>query len=247
MRRRPSTARSLLAYPAIVAETSIFSSLVTAAGLLTQRHGKVPDALARRWAAEVLRAAGVELRVAGLQRFPHDRHAVFAGNHRSHLDPPCLLHAVPQLLRFVAKRSLFFVPLFGPALWAAGNIPVDRSASGKDRARLDAATREVGRVTSLLFFPEGTRRKAKGLGEFKKGAAAMALTAGVPIVPFAIAGSGERLPPGLHRFSPGPIGLAFGAPIELAPFQPADRAGLTAQVRAQVEALLPEAEALLAR
>ncbi len=247
MRRRPSTGRSLLAYPAIVAGTAFVSPLITAAGLLTRRHGPVPDALARGWAVEVLRAAGVEVRTSGLHTFPHDRHFVFAGNHRSHLDPPTLLATVPQLLRFVAKRSLFFVPLFGPALWAAGNIPVDRSASGRDRARLEAATREVGRVTSLLFFPEGTRRTEPGLGAFKKGAAAMALQARVSIVPFALAGSGDRLPPGLHRFSPGPSGLAFGAPIELDPFGPEDRAGLTEALRARVEALLPEAEALLDR
>ena len=74
--------------------------------------------------------------VVGLDRFDHKRNYVFASNHVSLMDAPAIVACAPQKVRFVAKKSLFYVPVWGQALWAAGNISVDRAKSGSAARRL---------------------------------------------------------------------------------------------------------------
>lgn len=155
---------------------------------------------------------GFRTRWRGRANVPGRGGAVVASNHWSNFDPfPLALGLYPRRqFRFMAKRELFRVPL-GQVLTLLGTFPVDRERA--DRTALATAVRLCRDGHLLLMFPEGTRR-AKGLRKrfdaaAHTGAAWIALKAGVPLVPAAVAGT-DRLS---HL---GPIRVAYGPPLDLA-------------------------------
>lgn len=170
----------------------------------------------------VLRLA-FRLRAAGLENLPGDGGYVLAANHWSNFDPwPLGLPLFPRrYLRFMAKSELFWFPL-GALIKAAGAFRVRRGQGDEEAIATAVALCRQGHV--VVMFPEGTRRR-KGLrkrrqARWRTGAARIALEAGVPLVPAAVAGT-ERL----ARL--GPLRVAYGGPLvldDLAGLPPAERA-----------------------
>jgi len=121
---------------------------------------------------------------------------VFMVNHQSQLDIPLLAGILaPRPVSFVAKESLFKIPLFGPALKAVGHISIDRSNRRKAMASIDNAVNQAQNGRSILIFPEGTRGKdLEHIDEFKTGGMIIALKTGVPVVPIVVSGTGRALP-----------------------------------------------------
>lgn len=232
-----------IALVGIPAATAVIAPMVIGAGLATLGRNHGTKILPKLWCKAVLATFGADVAVVGLDRFDHGRDYVMASNHVSLADAPAIVAHAPQKVRFVAKKSLFYVPIWGQALWAAGNIAVDRAKTGSATRRLAAMSRKVGHGISVLFFPEGTRSPDGKLLPFKKGAAVMAIQSRVPLLPIAVAGTQEILPKHTLRIRPGVIGLAFGRPIEVAGATMRDRDALTARLRAAIEELIEEAEA----
>ena len=153
---------------------------------------------------------GFRLRARGIENLP-DGGFVLAANHTSNFDPwPLGIPLFPhRQLRFMAKSELFN-PILKPILVGGGAFPVRRG-----QADLEAIGRAVVLVCDgevVVMFPEGTRRK-KGLRKKHEarahtGAARIALTAGVPLVPAAIKGTDR-----LSRLAP--LRVAYGRPIPL--------------------------------
>jgi 1-acyl-sn-glycerol-3-phosphate acyltransferase len=153
---------------------------------------------------------GFRLRSRGIENLP-DGGFVLAANHTSNFDPwPLGIPLFPhRQLRFMAKSELFN-PILKPILVGGGAFPVRRG-----QADLQAIGRAVELVRDgevVVMFPEGTRRK-KGLrkkyeARAHTGAARIALTAGVPLVPAAIKGTDR-----LSRLAP--LRVAYGRPIPL--------------------------------
>ena len=149
------------------------------------------------------------LRSSGRENVP-DGGCVLAANHWSNFDPwPLGLPLYPRrFLRFMAKKELFWPPLSW-IVRAGGGFRVDRGK--RDQQAIDTAVALCREGHVVVMFPEGTRR-AKGLrkryeARWHTGAARIALTAGVPLVPAGIAGT-ERL----GRL--GPLRVAYGPPVE---------------------------------
>lgn len=232
-----------IAAAGISAATAVIAPAVIAAGLASLGRNHGTKVLPQIWCKAVLASCGAEVEVVGLDRFDHRRNHVMASNHVSLMDAPAIVAHAPQKVRFVAKRSLFYVPVWGQALWAAGNIPVDRARAGSATRRLKKMSERVGREVSVLFFPEGTRSPDAKLLPFKKGAAVMAIQAQVPVLPIAVAGTEEILPKNTLEIRPGVIGLAFGRPIDVAGLTMKDRDALTARIRGAIEDLIGEAQA----
>jgi 1-acyl-sn-glycerol-3-phosphate acyltransferase len=147
----------------------------------------------------------------GSENVPATGGFVLACNHLSNFDPwPLGMPLWPgRWLRFMAKSELYWWPAT-LVLNSAGAFKVRRGTG--DRQAIETGIRLAREGNVVVMFPEGTRRK-KGLvkrhqPQAHSGAARIALEAGVPLVPAALAGTDRLL-------KLGPLGVAFGAPLEI--------------------------------
>lgn len=163
---------------------------------------------------------------------------IFMSNHESQLDPPVLVAALPVPAVYIAKQELKYVPFIGWAGWAAGVIFIDRGDRERAIRSIHAAAQQIRGGKNVVIFPEGTRNRTGQMLPFKKGGFALAMDAGVPIVPMATLGGHEVLPPGSLRIRPGRYVVAVGEPVD--PAAHTDRESLIAAVRGRIEGLMAE-------
>ena len=168
---------------------------------------------ARWWARALLRLARVPVEVQGLEHLTPGQAYVFAANHRSDFDIFALLTVLPGRLMFVAKKSLFQIPFFGPALKRMGSVPLDRDHLKQALKSLDQAAAQVQAGASMIIYPEGTRVPTPELIPFKKGVFIMASKAGQPIVPVSINGTRFIKSRSVWRVKPGPVQVIISPPI----------------------------------
>ena len=192
------------------------------------------------WGRWVMRACGIRVKVSTEQDFDLQQHYVYACNHQSLFDILALGGFLPQLVGFVAKKELRSWPIVGWAIKQAGYVLIDRSAGRQALKAMRAAGETIRNNNSIVIFPEGTRSPNGELRRFKRGALVLARAARVPIVPVAIVGSGDRLPKGSWKVTPGEIGIHIGQPIPYAEFATADDFDFTEKLRAKVAELAGE-------
>src|SRR6266571_9474565 len=132
------------------------------------------------------------LRIEGVENLPSDGGFVLAANHTSNLDPwPLAMPLWPKrYIRFMAKSELYWWPL-GAIVNAGGGFPVRRGERDVEAIRTAVQLARDGHIVAM--FPHGTRQR-KGLVKRHQprshtGAARIALEAGVPLAPAAIAGA----------------------------------------------------------
>jgi 1-acyl-sn-glycerol-3-phosphate acyltransferase len=236
--------RSGVVWPLIFLATALFGIPAIFAALLPPR-GDWFLRFARGWARTLLAIAGVRVKVENARALPRDRSFVVAANHESFCDVLVLLAHLPMQVRFLAKRSVFRVPVLGWSIAAAGFIPVDREERSRSAAAVETALRRLRGGRSVVVFPEETRTRTGELLPFKKGAAHLALQSGLPILPLGLAGTFRVLPRGTLVITPGPVVLAVGDPIETAGRPPRDRAALTEELRGRIHALREAARSSL--
>lgn len=190
----------------------------------------------RLWAPGLLGGAGARLQVEGADGVDWSRPMVLVCNHRSIIDICALFRAVPVPLHFVLKQEMRGVPFVGRYAYAMGMLFIDRGRRGTGLF-LRRARALMADGATLCIFPEGTRGNGSGpMAPFKGGAFQIAIDAGVPVLPVALAGSGAVLPPrGLFRVRPGTIRVRFGTPVDTAGVP---REQLAAHAQAAVQALL---------
>lgn len=187
------------------------------------------------WSWLTLRLSGAKLVVEGLERIDRRGVYVFAGNHLSTFDILAILMLQPTArTRFIAKKSLFYVPFFGWAMWIAGYIAIDRGNRKRAMESTQRALRKIQEGTSIVVYAEGTRSSDGKLLPFKTGGFLMAIRAKVPVVPVTIVGSHLLQPKGKFLVVPGTFKLIFDDPIPTAHLLERDRGVLAAQVRAIV-------------
>lgn len=187
----------------------------------------------RFWSPVLLWAGGAKLEVQGLEGLDRKQPYVFVSNHQSTIDIPTLFMALPWNTRFVSKKALMYVPFLGWYMWLAKFIFVDRGNRKTAIASLDKAAQQIRDGISIIVFAEGTRSPDLTVKPFKKGPFALAMKAGVPLVPVAIEGSGQLMPKNRWVITPGPIKVLVGKPIDPKPFGD-DREGLIAAVRSAI-------------
>jgi 1-acyl-sn-glycerol-3-phosphate acyltransferase len=173
---------------------------------------------AQAWCFVNMAVFGIRVRGRRLAPLDPRRPYVFMSNHRSHLDVFAVVAALRELqLRWVAKRELTRIPVFGWALRRSGHVIIDRSDQEKAIESLRAARLQMERGVSLVIFPEGTRsRDGVDLLPLKKGGFMVALETGAPIVPIVVRGSRPLLPKGEWRVRRGDVEVIVGEPIPVA-------------------------------
>jgi 1-acyl-sn-glycerol-3-phosphate acyltransferase len=159
-------------------------------------------------------------------------------NHLSSVDIWAVFLAVPVPLRFIAKKQLGQIPLFGWAMRAGRFIFIDRQNAASARRSIDEAADRIRKGTSVVIFPEGTRSRDGRLAAFKKGGFHLAINSGADIVPVAIRGSREVMPRGSLLIRPGTVEIEIGEPIPTAGLRTEDRDAMVAKVHARVAEML---------
>ena len=213
--------------------TLLFSCLALLTAPIPPWGHSVPG-VARMWSRLWLWASGLRLEAHFEQPLEPGRGYVFLANHASWLDIPVLFTTVPGRLIFLAKRSLFRLPVFGWVLRLGGFVPVDRGDRERARDAFTVAASGIDAETRIVVFPEGTRSHDGRLLPFHRGGFLLALKSGLPIVPVGIQGTFQVKPRGRFRVCPGPVTVRFGRPIEVVAYGIRGRRQLMADVRARL-------------
>jgi 1-acyl-sn-glycerol-3-phosphate acyltransferase len=228
-----------LLYPfrvgAMVIATLILAPLVILLAMLRQPEWAY--SMVAAWCRALTTLFRVRYTIRGLENLPRSGSYVIIANHRSHLDGPTLILALPHRFFFVIKRELARMPLWGQAVVRLGYIPIDRGRSEQARAQMQQAVATVRRGRRILVFAEGTRSRSESMLPFKKGGFHLAVDAQVPIVPIAINHSRAVLPKGAFCPVPGVIEYVVGEPIPTAGLDKSDVGALLEQTQETIESM----------
>jgi 1-acyl-sn-glycerol-3-phosphate acyltransferase len=186
------------------------------------------------WAKMLLFLCNTRVRVIGEENLLHGKPQIFMANHQSDFDILIALAHIPVQFRWIAKKELFAIPVFGAAMRSAGYIEIDRSNHEKSMQSIDEAVFRIRRGKSIMTFPEGTRSRDGEIKAFKQGTFHLAIKSGVPIVPISIIGSGRIMPKRSLRIKAGLIQMVIGKPLEVTNFDIEKRHDLMEKVRNEI-------------
>lgn len=207
-------------------------------------------------AAIVVPLAGLifKVEVRDGHKLPREGAYVLAPNHASEIDPIVVAVAVWRMgraPRFMAKESLFRVPVLGWVLRVTGMVPVSRSTSAKAaRETLEASETLVRLGRGVIVYPEGTLTRDPDLWPMrgKTGAVRLALAGGIPVIPMAQWGAQQVLPRyGKLKLWPlrRRVTVVVGDPVDLSAYegkegQPAALVAATDTVMGEIAQLLSQ-------
>ncbi|WP_181789736.1 lysophospholipid acyltransferase family protein [Streptomyces phytophilus] len=163
-------------------------------------------------------------RIEGLEHIPEEGAAIVAGNHLSFADHFLMPVMLKRRITFLAKAEYFNGPglkgrLTAGFFHAIGQIPVDRRGRKAAQAAIEEGLGVLAKGELLGIYPEGTRSHDGRLYKGRVGVAAMALKAGVPVIPCAMLGTREVQPPGQKIPSLGRVTIRFGEPLEFSRYE----------------------------
>jgi 1-acyl-sn-glycerol-3-phosphate acyltransferase len=180
---------------------------------LFDKTGGSPYWFMRLWARMVSRCMGLTCSIYGADKVVPGTSYILTPNHQGNADILALVTILPLRFRWVIKRELLKIPMFGWALGATGAISLNRSDRQQAVRSLKDGVSKLAGGWSVLIYPEGTRTSDGNLQPFKKGAFMMAVQTGIPILPVTCNGAFKILPKKTIVFRPGHVTLTVGDPI----------------------------------
>lgn len=164
---------------------------------------------AKFWSKGLIKMAGIKLSIENIENIPHNKSVIFIANHQSYFDIPILYATIPKEFRILAKKSLFFIPIFGWHLYLSGNVPIERKNPIRASKGIRDAEEILNNNISILLFPEGTRSRDGELQSFKKGAFFLSKKVGKEIIPVVIRGTSQVLKKGSLKVKKAPVSITF--------------------------------------
>ncbi|MFA6221029.1 MAG: lysophospholipid acyltransferase family protein [Desulfomonilaceae bacterium] len=201
------TAVGLVIFTSLLMPPIVFSSLLTSSGGPAFR-------MMGWWAKIIAFFMGLKFSVFGAENVMPGQSYIVTPNHQGNTDILALVIKLPLRFRWVIKKELLRIPIFGSALAGTGAIAIDRSNKEASVQSLKRAEEKLSNGWSLLIYPEGTRTSNGELLPFKKGPFMMAIQTGLPILPVTSNGAFKILPKKTMALRPGHITLTIGKPIE---------------------------------
>jgi 1-acyl-sn-glycerol-3-phosphate acyltransferase len=192
------------------------------------------------------------IRIRHPEKLPATGPFILAPNHHSNIDPLVVglaVWRVGRAPRFMAKASLFRIPVVGALIRAAGQIPVERGGAARGAIPISAAKQLIAKGQGVIVYPEGSLTRDPDLWPMrgKTGAARLALQLGLPVIPAAHWGTQDLMPRYSNRLRIRPrarIEVVFGDPVDLSDLgRVTDGATLrtaTERIMAAVTALVEE-------
>lgn len=194
-----------------------------------REHDELVFQIVQKWARSLLALAGVEVTVRG--SVPEDRAVVFVSNHQGNFDIPILLGYINKPKAFIAKIELLKMPLIRTWMKHMHCVFMDRSDVRQSLKTISEAADYLKQGYSMVIFPEGTRSKGTGMGEFKPGSFKLALKAKAPIVPVTIRGSYKIMEEQGFIIKPGKVEVLISEPIATEDLSKEEAADLPGKVR----------------
>jgi 1-acyl-sn-glycerol-3-phosphate acyltransferase len=229
--------RTLWAEFVVVAATIPFA-LMTLAVAAVRSNARLIDGIIRLWARICVRAAGIDLHAEGIEVIDRKQRYILIANHYSYFDIPCIFAAIPQPIRFMAKVSLFKIPVFGWAIGRAGFIPIDRKNRRTAVKSFELAVDRIRKGNTVVVFPEEGRSRERAMRPFQRGGFLLALRSGLPILPVAIDGTYDVYRAGAKHVTPGRVTIRVGTPIPTEGLTVRDKGRLLEESRAQITRML---------
>ena len=195
---------------------SVSTSVLTPHLLWRMLHWPV-WALCRMW----LRLSG-----SGLENLDHTKGGLLLINHQSFLDPLLAAVLLTRPVSYLARDSLFKVPVLGWLLRNTYVMPISREAARGGSIRVAVERMEQGYLVAV--FPEGTRSSGAEVKTFRPGFLAMVRRTNQPVYPVGISGSDQAMPKGAWFIRPKRIHIVYGEPFtkeELARLETGDDDG----------------------
>ena len=184
-------------------------------------------------------------RARGFEKIPKSGGGLFLINHQSFLDPLLVGLPLSRPVSFLARDSLFRIPILGWLLRINYAISIDRESAGA--SSIKEALQRMKNGFLIGIFPEGTRCQDGLVGDLKPGFIAIIRRGKLPVYPVGIAGGHEALPRGAWFVRPRCVRVVFGDPLtpqELAVYtKRGQEQNLIALARARIVQCQQEAEA----
>lgn len=199
------------------------------------RRGALKHYFCVLWARSIIAVSGVKVSVTGLENVPRDKAVLFLSNHQGAFDIPAIQSVLPVHFLWVAKKSLFKVPVVGWSMSLTGYISIDRDNPAEALKSMEEASERMSEGVSVVIFPEGTRSETGALLPFKRGAFMLAKKSGVPIVPVAIQGTNRIKKKGSFLVNPAKVRISIGRPI---PIGASDEKELRNMTKRQIEEMI---------
>lgn len=157
-----------------------------------------------------------DLETSGQENIPKRGPVLFASNHQSDLDPPLVGTDMDRITWFLAKEELFQNKYWGLLMRHLHGFPVKRHTA--DRAAIRKALKLLERDETVTIFVEGERSRDGKLKRAEPGVAMIALRSRVPVIPVALMGTGDILPPGAKRMKRAKLTVKYGKPVDLSEY-----------------------------
>ncbi len=175
------------------------------------------------WSRIVLILLGVKLNVSGKEHLPEKGPGVIIINHESALDIPIAVAGLQAPVRFMAKRELFKVPIFGWCLALCNHIPIDRQNRKKAIKSINKVSKKLIRKRIFVIVsPEGTRSHDGQIRPYKKGAFRLADAENLPLIPVTIMGARYCIPKKSFNVVPGNVDIVIDKPVYVHQFANVD-------------------------
>lgn len=204
----------IVGLPVVVFGTIITALTVAAGCALGNGHfwGYFPGHV---WGKTIIRALLLPVKVEGRQHLEKDQSYVFVANHQGSFDIFLIYGFLNRNFKWMMKQQLRKVPFLGFACARSHQIFVDKRGPSKIRKTYEQAREILKEGYSVTVFPEGARSFTGHMGQFRKGAFALADELQLPVVPLTINGSFDVLPRqrGFNFIKWHPLSLTIHEPI----------------------------------
>jgi 1-acyl-sn-glycerol-3-phosphate acyltransferase len=222
----------------VVVVVTIPCATATMLVAMLKSNARLIDRIIRLWATAIVRAAGIDLRTENTEIVDRHQRYIIIANHSSYFDIPCIFAAIPQPIRFMAKISLFKIPIFGWAIGRAGFIPIDRKNRRTAVKSFELAVERIRKGNTVVVFPEEGRSRERTMREFQRGGFLLALRSQLPILPVAIVGTFDVFSAHAKKVTPGPVTIKVGTPIRTEGLTVREKDRLLEESRAQISKML---------
>lgn len=150
-------------------------------------------------------------RVYNPERVPLQGGVILAANHASYIDPPLVGAGVPRMINYLARETLFHIPVLAAILRSWKVVPVDRDA-GTGRG-LKTILQRLAQGGAIILFPEGTRTRDGNFQPARSGIGLTVIKSKAPVVPVRVFGTYQAYGRTKKFPSPRRLEVKYGKPL----------------------------------